>query len=113
MTDERKKLVRNFIRSAYLLPEYVKLFDHVFEIMAMSEGKRVKKGKDWDTAAERVMSDEFIDDLDASFPSLSVEDLIDLTMFHQSIAMKKFRKARDVKDFGIELHDALFKEFVE
>lgn len=113
MTEKRKPLIRDFIRAAYLLPEYIELYENAFEFMALSENKKIKMGKAWEKAVERVRSDEFIDSLGAQFESLSMEDLIDLTMFHQSIAMKKFRKAREVKDFGIVLHDALFKEFVE
>jgi hypothetical protein len=113
MSEERKRLIREFIRAAFLYPEYLKLYEQAFEVMAVSEGKRLKNGEAWEKACKRVMSDEFIDDLKATFPSLAIEDIIDLTMFHQSIAKKKFRKAEEVKDFGVALHDALYKEFVE
>jgi len=112
MAFERRKALRDFIRSVYLQPEYIELYDQALEGIAIAENKQIKKGRDWEKAVKWIMSNKFIDSLQEKFKSLSIDDLKTLTEFHNSEAMKKFRKCKKIRDFSQELQEALYKELI-
>lgn len=111
--SKRKKAIRDFIRVAYLLPEYIKAYNEAMSVRAIAESKRMKCGKERELAEKIIGCTAFIDGLQVELASLSIEDLEALTAFHRSKAMKNLRMEKEIHSLGLKLHEAIFRELVQ
>lgn len=113
MDEERKRLLRDFLRAAYLHPEGIKSYLGVFSITSKAVGKKLKERNDLEWAKVTVLTPEFLDKIDFDLEGMSNKDLQLLIMMYSSPTIQQFRKCLQTNELVKKLNQALFEEFTQ